>query len=121
MSDDIVNAIEEGFEKLASAITELSTIRVEIDNNHWTAAWEKQAEAVRDTLTTFDDRLGTQSNIADGLFAVAAALDNIAHQIKNLGNADAATPMGAIEGHAAHLGDKIDEGFSKIANALENR
>jgi hypothetical protein len=51
----------------------------------------------------------------DGLFAIAFALlqlveaqQEIAYQIKKLGNADAATPMGAIEAFGAHIGEKLD-------------
>jgi hypothetical protein len=46
--------------------------------------------------------------VADGLFAIAAA-------IKLLGNADAATSMGAIEA----LGKVIKEGFESLASSFE--
>jgi hypothetical protein len=43
------------------------------------------------------------------------AADTIARALDRLGNADAATPMGAIEGMAAHLGEKIDRLSGEIA------
>ena len=45
--------------------------------------------------------------IADGLFAIAAALDR-------LGNADASTPMGGLEA----LGAVLKEGLSDLAQAI---
>jgi hypothetical protein len=53
--------------------------------------------------------------------AIAYALLRIAHEtaaiasaLRMLGNADAATPMGAIEA----LGKVIEEGFGRLADAL---
>jgi hypothetical protein len=46
--------------------------------------------------------------VVDGLFAIAQALDSVAHAIHRLGNADACTPMGAIEAHSKHIGEKMD-------------
>ncbi len=43
------------------------------------------------------------------------AAELISRALDRLGNADAATPMGAIEGLAAHLGEKIDRLSSEIA------
>src|ERR1035437_1406146 len=48
-------------------------------------------------------------NIVDAMFAVS-------YQLKNLGNADASTPMGAIEA----LGKVIMESNSSIADAINN-
>jgi hypothetical protein len=48
------------------------------------------------------------ANIVDGLFAIARAGDRIADALHALGNADAVTPMGAIEGFGAHIGEKLD-------------
>lgn len=48
-----------------------------------------------------------EQNITDALF-------KIAYQIKNLGNADASTPMGAIEA----LGAVHKEGMEAIAGAI---
>lgn len=44
----------------------------------------------------------------DGQFAIACALMTIARSIDRLGNADAATPMGAIEAFGLHIGEKLD-------------
>ncbi len=76
---------------------------------------------------------------ADGLFAIAASLDRVADAIqtsgedvragldgvafwiKYLGNGDAATRMGAIEGHSKHIGEKLDhltEVIGDFADAL---
>lgn len=55
------------------------------------------------------------SEIVEAATVIARALDR-------LGNADAATPMGAIEGLAAHLGEKIENlasAMNRIADALE--
>lgn len=46
---------------------------------------------------------------------VAQALDNIGHALYRLGNADAATPMGGLEG----LGAANIEAAEKIAMAIE--
>jgi hypothetical protein len=55
------------------------------------------AEALCNTLISpnEEDRNLEPANIVDGLFAIARAVDRLATQVKNLGNADAATPMGA--------------------------
>lgn len=44
----------------------------------------------------------------DGQFAIACALMAVARSIDRLGNADAATPMGAIESFGEHIGKKLD-------------
>jgi hypothetical protein len=49
-----------------------------------------------------------QASIVDGLLAIARALDGVAHAIHRLGNADAFTPMGAIEAYGKHMGEKMD-------------
>jgi hypothetical protein len=62
----------------------------------------------------------------DGLFAIAYALLEIADaqnsmsvHLKNLGNADASTPFGAIEGLAMHIGEKLDAFATTLAAAIE--
>lgn len=48
----------------------------------------------------------------------------IARAIDRLGNADAVTPMGAIEGLAAHLGEKLDaltNAMNEIAAAVDSK
>ena len=55
-------------------------------------------------------------------FAIAVALLVLAKAIHQLGNGDAATPMGAIEGLAAHIGEKIDDvaaSLNEIARAVD--
>ena len=52
--------------------------------------------------------------IEDGLFAIAASLDRVAHAIHRLGNADAMTPFGGMEA----LGMAITEAADRIASAL---
>ncbi|MDD4986663.1 MAG: hypothetical protein PHQ43_12960 [Dehalococcoidales bacterium] len=55
-----------------------------------------------------ENYVSDEQAIADGLFAIARA-------IRDLGNADAATPMGAIEA----LGKVMKEGSEHIAAAIE--
>jgi hypothetical protein len=45
---------------------------------------------------------------SDGLYAIALAILALQRSIDRLGNADAATPMGALEAYGAHMGEKID-------------
>lgn len=62
---------------------------------------------------------------------IAQALDSIARALRDLGNADAATPMGALEAHGKTLGNGLDsiasslgaiaEALDRIATAMENR
>lgn len=46
--------------------------------------------------------------IAYALLKLADAQQSTAYQIRNLGNADAATPMGALEAFGLHIGEKLD-------------
>jgi len=48
---------------------------------------------------------------------LVGAIDSVAFALKLLGNADAATPMGAIEA----FGGVIEEGISKIILAIETK
>lgn len=61
----------------------------------------------------------TEGDILEGDNEVAAAIllagHAIAYQIKNLGLADAATPMGAIESH----GTVVKDAAERIAGAIE--
>ena len=57
---------------------------------------------------------GEAFNVADGLYAIASALDNVAHALKNLGIANASTPMGAIE----ILAFEIKEGLSGLGSSI---
>lgn len=51
------------------------------------------------------------------LFAIAIALNNVALQLKYLGNGDAATTMGAIEA----FGVVVKEGFESLVSAISDR
>jgi hypothetical protein len=55
----------------------------------------------------------------DGQFAIACALIAIARAIDRLGNGDAATNVGAIEGLGMHLGEKIDALSAAISSISE--
>jgi hypothetical protein len=69
------------------------------------------AEALRATLisATEEDQNLESANVVDGLFAIARALEHIAHEIKYLGNGNASTEgWGAIESVGHHLGEKLD-------------
>ena len=61
------------------------------------------------------DRNGEQANVVDGLFAIARGLELVAGAIDRLGNADAATQMGALEGH----GKAILDASTRVAGAIE--
>ena len=52
------------------------------------------------------------------LFALADANESIATQLKYLGNGDAATTHGAIEGHAMQIRDTLSSFADTIAEAL---
>ena len=69
------------------------------------------AQALYDTLVTDDF---SEINIADAVFDVARAL-------RLLGNADASTPMGALEAHGAMVleaSENIAGGLDNIADAI---
>lgn len=68
------------------------------------------ANALRETLIAKNEP--DPANIADGLFEIARA---VRFGLKWLGNADASTPMGALEA----LGDCVLRSGESIANALE--
>lgn len=57
---------------------------------------------------------GEEFNVADGLYAIASSLDNVARALRDLGTANASTPMGAIE----ILSMEIKEGFSGLASSV---
>lgn len=56
----------------------------------------------------------------DGQFAIAVGLLAVARAIKNLGNGDAATSMGAIEAFGMHVGEKMDALTSAIHSAADD-
>lgn len=72
------------------------------------------AEVLRDVCTPLTNR--DEGNITDALFEAAQAGENIASAIHRLGNADASTPMGAIEA----LGAVMERGFDSIADAIRS-
>lgn len=66
-----------------------------------------------------ENATGSPANIVDGLFEIARALNNCAREIRNLGNGDACTPMGAIEAFGEHIGKIVAAGMTEIAEAIE--
>lgn len=77
------------------------------------------SDTVLQALITTDDENadGEALNIADGMFAIARSLDSIARALRDLGNANASTPMGAIEAHGAAMLEAAD----RISAALTER
>jgi hypothetical protein len=75
------------------------------------------ADALYDSLLSADaeDRTGESANVVDGMFAIARSLDLVARALRDLGNGDAATPMGAIEAMSV----KLNEGLSSISTSIE--
>ena len=49
-----------------------------------------------------------QELVAYAIMQLALAAQNIATQLKYLGNGDATTTMGAIEAFGMHIGDKLE-------------
>lgn len=78
---------------------------------------EMAEEHLRECLISTEHRNHNEepANVVDGLFAIARGLDNVAHSLRMLGNANAATEMGAIEA----LGVVMKEGFDRIGGSLE--
>ena len=64
----------------------------------------------------FQTRSEGAADLIDGLFEIAVALNSVAHQLQYLGNGNAASENGAIEG----LSMQLREGFSEVAAALES-
>jgi hypothetical protein len=60
------------------------------------------------------DRNGEQANVVDGLFYIGRAIHALAKAIDRLGNADASTPMGALEAHGKFTSESLD----RIADAI---
>lgn len=67
---------------------------------------------------TEPDRVGDASNVVDGLYAIARALDGVAHALNRLGTADANTGMGGLELVAKEVRDGF-EGLASAVTALE--
>ncbi len=53
-----------------------------------------------------------------GTYAIALALLAVAQAIRDLGNGDAATRMGAIEAHSKLIGEKLDNLTAAIRGKL---
>lgn len=70
-------------------------------------------------LLTTEDHNGDVVNITDGLFAIAAALRDVAEALIRLGFNNACTPMGAIETlslEVKNAGERIAESINNLAN-----
>lgn len=80
---------------------------------------EKGQNATEGETMEVDHAWLVRAEEGDGQYAIAIALLRVAAAIDRLGNADAATPMGAIEGLAAHLGEKVDNLASSIQSIAE--
>jgi len=59
--------------------------------------------------------------LAYAVLRLAKAQEDVAVHLKYLGNGNASTQMGAIEGHATHLGEKIDRLCDVIYEAMQER
>ena len=77
---------------------------------------DQLAEALSEALVSPNeqDQNVVPANVVDGLFVIAQGLQGIAVSIKYLGNADAATPLGALEA----LGIQLEKASTLIADAL---
>lgn len=74
---------------------------------------DQLTNAIRDGLTT--------ENLMGDVFSIPQALMRIAESLNRLGNADAATPMGALEAHGRSLveaAEIIRSGLSDVADAI---
>jgi hypothetical protein len=86
-------------------------------------------DAIRRTLESVNesDRNFEPANVVDGLFAISRSISELASAVRDLGNGNAATPMGAIEAFGVIVKQQLDSisvslgcGFSEIAEALNN-
>lgn len=57
----------------------------------------------------------TEDDTAAAILTLSEAINGVAVQLKHLGNADACTPMGAIEA----LGSVLKDGLSDVASGLQ--
>jgi hypothetical protein len=81
---------------------------------------ESLTEALQSVLTSpnVSDSNGEPANLVDALDSLAGA---VRYGLKHLGNADASTPMGAIEAHGAVIlesADRVSSGLESIASAI---
>lgn len=75
---------------------------------------ESQRAGTRDIAEAIRESFTSEHDDANMVRTTAA----IARRLGDLGNADAATPMGAIEGMSVTLRDAIKEGFGDLADAV---
>lgn len=61
----------------------------------------------------------TRDETARAIFELAAQVGRVAHALRDLGNGDAATPMGAIELLGKTMGEKLDDLTSAIRDGNE--
>jgi hypothetical protein len=62
----------------------------------------------------YDKSKSVEVNQVEALFAIAEALRSVAYQIRDLGTAGAATPLGAIE----FLAVQVKDGLSSVSEAI---
>ena len=84
-------------------------------SEHVTTASDEPDDPFYDYLMTDHREFPHGANITDALLYVGDGLHAIARSIHLLGNADAATPMGAIEA----LGAVLKESLSSISSSLD--
>lgn len=75
------------------------------------------AEAIERTLQSPNcpDSNGEIGNVVDGLYRIA---EEVGIGLKYLGNGNAGTEMGAIEGHAKIVSEALRDGLFAIAAAI---
>jgi hypothetical protein len=80
------------------------------------------AQAIENSFESdaVENTLGESANIVDAIVMVAEGLRAVARAIRDLGNGDAATNMGAIEAFGKHIGDKLDGITSAISSGLSD-
>lgn len=81
---------------------------------------QEVAESIREKLSTLDetDRSGDPANIVDSIYFLARSFERAVNQ---LGNADAGTPMGALEAHGAAImgaANTIADALHDVAEAI---
>lgn len=63
---------------------------------------------------TFTEEFEQSEGLEKALYAIAIAMTSVAYELKCLGNGNAATQMGAIEG----LSVQIKEGLGRVADSI---
>jgi hypothetical protein len=75
---------------------------------------EDEIQGCFTSLAEKDQEEDIGANVVDALFAISRSLDRVARALRDLGNADAATPMGGMEA----LGDVVHKGMGTIAFSI---